>query len=212
MGTRSTRGTAGQGARAPLSRRLRPAALSHRLADFALRIANRRRGPAGLPFRLASVTVLLASLTLPPAAAAAVTDPPHEPLQSFPQADLVVDLGGRTHAFRVWVAATEPRRQQGLMWVRELKRNHGMLFVFDRPQLVSFWMKNTFIPLDMLFIAPDGRVIRIAANTTPQSLAPVASLGVVKGVLELAGGTAARLGLAVGDRVRHPAFTQRQDF
>ena len=196
-----------------MSGRLRPAALSRRMADIALRIAHRRRGLAGLPFRLASVTVLLASLSLPPTVAAAASDPPHEPLQSFPQATLVVEASnGKMHEFRVWVAATEPRREQGLMWVRELKSHHGMLFVFDGPQPVSFWMKNTFIPLDMLFIAPDGRVIRIAANTTPQSLAPVASLGVVKGVLELAGGTAARFGLAVGDRVRHPAFTQQQDF
>ena len=212
MGTRSSRGAARQGARAPLSGRLRPAALSRRMADFALRIAHRRRDLAGRPFRLASIAVLLASLTLPPTVAAAASDPPHEPLRSFPQTDLIVDLGGRTHHFRVWVAATEPRRQQGLMWVRLLEPHHGMLFVFDGPQLVSFWMKNTFIPLDMLFIAPDGRVIRIAANTTPQSLAPVASLGVVKGVLELAGGTAARFGLAVGDHVRHPAFTLQQDF
>ena len=148
-------------------------------------------------------------LALPPAVAAAAADPPHEPLRSFPQADLLVDLGGRTYKFRVWVASTEPRREQGLMWVRKLEPHHGMLFVFEQPQLASFWMKNTLIPLDMLFIAPDGRVIRLAANTTPLSLAPVASLGIVKGVLELAGGTAAQLGLAVGDRVRHPAFTHR---
>ena len=149
---------------------------------------------------------MLASLALAPAVAAAATDPPHEPLQSFPQADLVVDLGGRTHAFRVWVAATEPRRQQGLMWVRELKPHHGMLFVFDQPQVASFWMKNTFIPLDMLFIAPDGRVIRIAANATPLSLAPIDSLGVVRAVLELRAGTTKRLGIGPGARVRSEAL------
>ena len=199
MGTRFARGTARQGSRAPLSGWLQPAALSRRTPDFALRIANRLRVPA-------SFAALLAILALPPTVGAAAADPPHEPLQSFPQADLVVDLGGRTHEFRVWVAATEPRRQQGLMWVRALKPHHGMLFVFAAPQLASFWMKNTLIPLDMLFIAPDGRVIRVAANTTPRSLAPVASLGVVRAVLELRGGEAARRGIGPGARIHSAAL------
>ena len=206
MGTRSTRGTARQGSRAPLSGWLRPAALSHRMPDFALRIAIRLRSLASNPLRMASFAILPAILALPPDVGAAAADPPHEPLQSFPQADLIVDLGGRTHDFRVWVAATEPRRQQGLMWVRKLKSHYGMLFVFDQPQVASFWMKNTLIPLDMLFIAPDGRVIRVAANTTPRSLAPVDSLGIVAAVLELRGGEAGRRSIGPGARVRSTAL------
>lgn len=155
--------------------------------------------------RAAAFALLLAAAALCPATATA-TDPPHESLQAFPEADLVVAANGKTHDFRVWVAATEPRREQGLMWVRELKSRRGMLFVFDRPQVASFWMKNTFIPLDILFIAPDGHVIRIAANTTPQSLAPVDSLGVVRAVLELRGGTAQRIGIEPGASVTSPVL------
>ena len=158
---------------------------------------NARAWPVALALLLASLTLRLA---------AAAIEPPHESLEGFPQADLAVAASGKTHAFRVWVAATEPHRVQGLMWVRELKSHHGMLFVFDAPQVASFWMKNTFIPLDMLFIGPDNRVIRIAANTTPLSLAPVDSLGVVRAVLELRGGTVERLGIAPGARVTSAAL------
>jgi uncharacterized membrane protein (UPF0127 family) len=177
MGTGSTRGAGRDGPRATLSARARPAALA----------------------------LLLASAALLPATSRA-TDPPREPLQSFPQSDLVVEAGGKAHRFRVWVAATEPRREQGLMWVRELKADRGMLFVFDAPQSASFWMKNTLIPLDLLFIGADGRIIRIAENATPLSLAAIQSMGVVRGVLEVAGGSCARLGIRTGDRIRHPAL------
>ncbi|MFO0333535.1 MAG: DUF192 domain-containing protein [Pseudomonadota bacterium] len=132
-----------------------------------------------------------------------------EPLERFPQSRVVVDTGGRSHAFQVWVADTEPRRAQGLMWVRELPADRGMLFVFDRPQAMSFWMKNTFVPLDLLFVAPDGRIIRIAADAKPHSLAPIDSMGVALGVLEVRAGTAQRLGIRAGHRLRHPAFERR---
>jgi uncharacterized protein len=158
--------------------------------------------------RPAAIALLLAGLSLLPATSRA-SDPPREPLQSFPHSDLVVAADGKALKFRVWVAATEPRRQQGLMWVRELEPRRGMLFVFDAPQIASFWMKNTLIPLDLLFIAPDGRIIRIAANAQPLSLATIDSMGVVRGVLELAGGTSAKLGIHNGDVVRHPAFARR---
>ena len=92
------------------------------------------------------------------------------------------------------------------MYVKSLAPAHGMLFLFDAPQLASFWMKNTLIPLDLLFIAPDGRIIRVAANATPLSVATIDSMGVVSGVLEVAGGTSARLGIKAGDRIRYPAF------
>jgi uncharacterized membrane protein (UPF0127 family) len=135
--------------------------------------------------------------------------PLHEPLDRFAQSALTIDSGGRSHAFRIWLADTPPRREQGLMWIRSLPADRGMLFVFERPQPVSFWMKNTFVPLDLLFVAPDGRVIRIAENARPQTLDAIDSMGVVLGVLELKGGTAKRLGLKPGDRLKHPAFAAR---
>lgn len=135
--------------------------------------------------------------------------PPREPLDRWPQSMLGIRSGDRVHRFRVWIADTFLRREQGLMWVKQLPPDRGMLFVFEQPQLASFWMKNTYIPLDLLFVAPDGRVIRIAENATPHSLDTIDSMGYVTGVLELAGGTAKRLSLRSGDTVLHPAFGRR---
>jgi uncharacterized membrane protein (UPF0127 family) len=84
-----------------------------------------------------------------------------------------------------------------------------MLFVYPRPQMIAMWMKNTFIPLDMLFVAPDGRVTRVVENTEPQSLKTIESGGEVMGVVELAAGTVARLKIAPGAQVIHPAFAKR---
>ena len=163
-----------------------------------------RTGPhpaCGLSAVLAALALLLAAL-----GAARAADPPRESLDHFPTAELSVESGGRSHAFKVWIAATEPRRNQGLMYVEALPAARGMLFLFDAPQAAAFWMKNTLISLDLLFIAPDGRVIRIAENATPMSEATIDSMGLVSGVLELAGGTSRRLGFKVGDRVRYAAF------
>lgn len=115
---------------------------------------------------------------------------------------------GRTgrHVFTVEVAATPSQRARGLMWRQSLAADAGMLFDFETPQPVTMWMKNTFIPLDMLFIAADGRIVNIARNTTPRSLAMISSLGPVRAVLELAAGAAERLGLRAGDRVEHALF------
>ena len=134
---------------------------------------------------------------------------PHEPLANFPSTTLSVEASGATHTFRVYVASTEARRNQGLMFVKSLAADRGMLFMFERPQVTGFWMENTFIPLDMLFIAADGRIIRIVENATPRSRATISSMGVVLGVLELAGGTSAKLGIRPGDRVHYPAFGGR---
>lgn len=140
------------------------------------------------------------------AGAVRAAQPPREPLERFPAGELSIESGGRTHPFKVWIAATEPRRNQGLMYVKSLPAARGMLFLFEAPQVASFWMKNTLIPLDLLFIATDGRIIRVVENATPLSEATINSMGVVLGVLELAGGTSHRLGLKAGDRVRYPAF------
>jgi uncharacterized membrane protein (UPF0127 family) len=89
------------------------------------------------------------------------------------------------------------------MYVTSLAADRGMLFVFEHPAPQAFWMKNTLIPLDILFIAPDGRVIRIAENAKPMSLETIQSMGIASEVLELAGGTSSKLGIVVGARTTH---------
>jgi uncharacterized protein len=113
------------------------------------------------------------------------------------------------HAFTVEVVDTEDARARGLMYRRELPEGRGMLFDFKSEQPVSFWMKNTYIPLDMIFIRADGRILSIAENTEPLSERPVPSGGPVLGVLEVIGGTAKKLGIAPGDRVSYPIFSRK---
>lgn len=113
------------------------------------------------------------------------------------------------HVFQVELAVNDAQRAQGLMDRKELPEGKGMLFDFQREQDVAFWMKNTYIPLDMIFIRANGRIQRIAENTTPLSLETVPSGGPVRGVLEVIGGTSRKLGIAPGDRVAHPYFTGR---
>ncbi len=111
--------------------------------------------------------------------------------------------------FSVEVATTEEEKRTGLMYRKELPDGRGMLFDFSPEQEVSMWMKNTFIPLDMIFIRADGRILRIAENTVPQSTAIISSRGLAKGVLEVIAGTARKYGIAPGDRVAHPLFNGR---
>ena len=148
-------------------------------------------------------------LAAPFAPWARAADAPRESLARFPTGEVAVVSATAVHTFKVWVADTEAHREQGLMWVRSLKPAHGMLFLFEAPQVASFWMKNTLIPLDLLFIAADGRIIRIAENAAPLSLATIGSMGVVRGVLEVPGGTSQRLGFQPGDYLRHAAFASR---
>jgi len=129
-----------------------------------------------------------------------------EPLAHFPQADLTIVAGGHQRRFRVWIADTPARRAQGLMFVKQLGADRGMLFLFDPAQYTSFWMKNTYIPLDLLFVAPNGRITNVVERAVPFSTDPLPSAGPVTGVVELAGGTASRLGIKAGDQVVYPAF------
>lgn len=101
----------------------------------------------------------------------------------------------KTHVFTVEVARTPEEQEKGLMFRTSLPEKGGMLFPFAKPRYASFWMKNTLIPLDMVFIRTDGSIDRIAENTIPENLEPVVSGGEVSAVLELAGGTAAKLGI-----------------
>ena len=113
---------------------------------------------------------------------------------------------GQVHEFTVELAVNDDQRARGLMYRRDMAADHGMLFLYDRLGLHSMWMANTYIPLDMLFIKPDGEVVHIAERTVPQSRRPISSGQRVKAVLELRGGTADRLDIAVGSTVRYKAF------
>ena len=110
--------------------------------------------------------------------------------------------------FSVEMATTEEEKTTGLMYRKELADGKGMLFDFSPEQEVSMWMKNTFISLDMIFIRADGRILRIAENTEPQSTKIIPSRGLAKGVLEVIAGTAKKYGIAPGDRVAHPLFAK----
>ena len=117
----------------------------------------------------------------------------------------VTDSG--EHRFQVWIAADDRSRERGLMHVRELPPDHGMLFVFDAPKLAALWMKNTHVALDMIFIGSDGVVVNVAQDAEPMSLDPIASAAPVLAVLEVEAGTAERIGLSAGSRIVHPVFT-----
>ena len=121
-----------------------------------------------------------------------------EPLQ-------IVTASG-THTFQVEIAADDATRERGLMNRRYMAPDRGMLFEFDREAPVSFWMKNTYIPLDMIFISPAGVVTNIVADAEPLSERVIPSGPPCAAVLELNGGEAAAIGVKVGDKVRYPFF------
>jgi uncharacterized membrane protein (UPF0127 family) len=122
-----------------------------------------------------------------------------------------IEIASKTgvHAFQVEMAITPEEKEHGLMFRRELPDGQGMLFDFQTDQNVAFWMKNTYIPLDMVFIRGDGRILRIAENTEPLSERNIPSGGPVRAVLEVIGGTAKKLGIAPGDRVGGSIFKSR---
>jgi uncharacterized membrane protein (UPF0127 family) len=147
--------------------------------------------------------LLLALLCLLPLAARAAEGP--QPM--LPTTTLtIVSRGGARHGFTVEGARTPGQQEAGLMFRTSLPADHGMLFDFGPEREVPMWMKNTLIPLDMVFIRADGTIRRIAENTVPQSLAEIPSGGPVRAVLELQGGITARLDIRVGDRVEGAIF------
>ena len=130
-----------------------------------------------------------------------MADPPVETLDRLPKGQVVVRGDHPDRRFNVWLAATDARREQGLMYIKALPADQGMLFVFERADVLTFWMKNTYIPLDLLYIGPDNKVVNIIENATPFSLTPLPSPGLANQVLELGGGACQRLGLKKGDRI-----------
>lgn len=155
-----------------------------------------------LPITALCLLVALPACQRQPAAGTPQEEaPPPKAPSGLDQVSLTIESGGRRHRFTVEVARSEPEQAQGLMGRRSLGPDRGMLFPFDPPRPASFWMRNTLIPLDMLFIRTDGSIARIAANTVPLSEAPVGVDQEMSAVLELRGGRAAELGIREGDRV-----------
>jgi uncharacterized membrane protein (UPF0127 family) len=125
-------------------------------------------------------------------------------ISGLPLIPLEIRSGNKTHRFTVEVASTADEQAYGLMNRTRLGPDEGMVFPMKPPRPASFWMKNTLIPLDMIFVRPDGSIARIAAMTTPHSLESVGVGEPVSAVLEIAGGRAAELGITADARVSWP--------
>jgi uncharacterized protein len=151
---------------------------------------------------LAAILILALAACSPNAGDAAASTPAaihsESGLRVIP---LTVQRGDRKLTFRVEVAATSQEQAKGLMFRTKLGDDEGMIFPMNPPRGASFWMRNTVIPLDLIFIGTDGRISNIAANAIPYDESPLLSAGLVKGVLELRGGRAAELGIVAGDKV-----------
>jgi uncharacterized membrane protein (UPF0127 family) len=123
------------------------------------------------------------------------------PVSGLEVVPLTVTQGGKVHHFRVEVARTDDEQATGLMFRKQMGADEGMIFLRDPPDMASFWMRNTVLPLDIIFIGTDRRIINIAANTVPYSLDSHRSFGIAAAVLELNGGRAAELGIEPGAKV-----------
>ncbi|HEV2675209.1 MAG TPA: DUF192 domain-containing protein [Aliidongia sp.] len=152
-----------------------------------------------IPFLAALVAV--AVLLLSPLARAQ-----QPPLSNFKHDELTITGSGGSHKFQVELATDNAQREQGLMFRQTMAADAGMLFLYDASQPVAMWMENTYIPLDMLFIAADGHIVNIRQRAVPHSRENIASDGPVKAVLELNGGIVARLGIKPGDMVKGPGL------
>ncbi len=119
---------------------------------------------------------------------------------------LTIDTASGPHRFKVEVMRTEPDRERGLMYRKTMARDHGMLFEYQSEQPVTFWMHNTYLPLDLIFIARDGRVANVAHDAKPMDDALIPSAGPALGVLELDAGMAKAIDLKAGDVVHHKMF------
>ncbi len=126
---------------------------------------------------------------------------PPSTLRDLPQARVYLVTDSGRHRFKVWIAASDESRERGLMFVHEMSARRGMLFLFERPQFIAFWMKDTYLSLDLIFISDDCRVSDIAPNVRPQSLEPIVPSVPVVAVLELVAGSAAKIGLSPGHRL-----------
>jgi hypothetical protein len=145
-------------------------------------------------------------LLLLPFAVVAAGGTAYAQLQQFPTAPLTIVTASGSHPFSVEVATTPAQMEQGLMFRRSLAADAGMLFDYRVPSMAMMWMKNTLIPLDMLFVDSQGRIVNIHERAVPGSLDTIGATAPVRAVIELNGGTAARLQIRPGDRVIFPIF------
>lgn len=161
-----------------------------------------------VPSKTVRILACLAAVSAPSATlfATAHAEAPAAAVEQAPTEPLAILAKDGRRAFQVEVMRNDAQRAKGLMYRRSMAADHGMLFDFERPLPVNMWMKNTYIPLDMVFIRSDGSIARIAADTEPLSTRIVASGEPVLAVLELNAGTAAKLGIRAGDRIEHPMF------
>ena len=147
----------------------------------------------------------LSLLLLAALAAGARADDAEELSRSFAKDTIVIEgEADACYRFDVWLATTQAQQRRGLMFVRELPRFAGMLFLYGEDAMLSMWMKNTYIPLDILFIRADGSVANIAKNTEPLSLTSIPAAEPVRYVLELNAGVTDALGIEPGSRVYLP--------
>ncbi|MGE3645507.1 MAG: DUF192 domain-containing protein [Beijerinckiaceae bacterium] len=159
--------------------------------------------------RRATLRTAVIALMLAGAAALGACGVPAGPAvaqETRPLEDLTVVTATGRHAFKVEVMRKQEELSRGLMYRRTMARDHGMLFDFGEVRPVAMWMRNTYLPLDMLFIDARGRVVNVAENTEPLSEETIPSAAPVLSVLEVNAGTARRIGLKAGDRVEHPLF------
>ncbi|HEX6859537.1 MAG TPA: DUF192 domain-containing protein [Caulobacteraceae bacterium] len=160
-----------------------------------------------IPKAFAGLLGALALLGCAPAAPPPETAPPEAAVPAaLPVEPLDIVTASGVRHFRVEIADEPAERERGLMFRSVMADDEGMLFDFHKPQPLAFWMKNTLIPLDMIFIGADGRIINIAENTRPYSLDPVPSAGPALAVLEIGGGLSAEMGIRPGDKVLHRIF------
>jgi len=160
---------------------------------------------------LTLVSAFLAILTLSVLPTSTTVAQQAGSLVTFSREPLAIQSGDKIHKFSIELALNNRQHRQGLMFRRRMAADAGMLFVYRREEQISMWMKNTFIPLDMLFIARDGKIGHIAERTVPMSEAVIGSGVPVVAVLELNAGTASRLGLKPGDRVLSSALGTAPD-
>lgn len=158
----------------------------------------------------AVLAALLTFLLLPACAARAAEQFQPAQLREFGRAEISVERQHGRDTFKAWLAVTGAQQQQGLMWIRTLPADYGMLFLLETPRPMDMWMKNTYVPLDMLFFDPAGRITHIHRNAVPHSEELISSRGDVAGVLEIAGGEADRRGIRPGDRIGLPKAAARQ--
>lgn len=142
--------------------------------------------------------------------AAASNDSANPPLQPLSPDPVVVESSTGAHFFEVELALTPEARARGLMYRTELAPDKGMLFVFEDSVPRSFWMRNTYIPLDIIFIRLDGKILNIVREARPRTETPRQSIGSAIAVFEIAGGRARELGIKAGDYIRHPLIDNWQ--